>query len=144
MFHGLVLLARQRVGKEGQVTNGVDHLNGDIKFSKGKYPKLRKISNSKNSMAENLSEEAIRKYCPHCDLNSFAMKLAAFSIPAEKVFLPCISSADKVFSILSTSLALIILSIFCACKNEADIKQMAKNTFFICKSLSSFKKNRRN
>lgn len=25
-------------------------------------------------MAENLSEEAIRKNCPHCDLNSFAMR----------------------------------------------------------------------
>src|SRR5258706_9076089 len=52
------------------------------------------------------------------------MKSAAFSIPAEKVTRPCISSADNFLSTLSTSLTLIIELI--SWENTSPVKESKK------------------
>jgi hypothetical protein len=64
--------------------------------------------------------------------NSDSIKSAALSIPAVNVLRPCISSAESIFSILSTSVTLIILSIFCE-KENRNTKNAGidKNIFFI-------------
>src|SRR5437879_13152427 len=65
-------------------------------------------------------------------LYSLSINCAAFSMPGVKVALPCISSADKVLIMRSTSSCLIILSTFCA-KLTDDIanKAIALINFFI-------------
>ena len=65
-------------------------------------------------------------------VNSAAIKSAALSIPGVNGLRPSISSALNIFSIRSTSVAFIILSIFCAKPNRLNkAATKIKDIFFI-------------